>query len=105
LSKKTDLQIRANYEAPRKTPQGESKSIFWTDFSMSQDLFKGKGKLVLNVLDVFNSRRFRSITRGENFYTESNFQMRRRQVNLTLNYRLNQTQQVTRRRIGGEDEQ
>jgi hypothetical protein len=60
---------------------------------------------VLNVLDVFNSRRFRSITRGENFYTESNFQMRRRQVNLTLNYRLNQTQQVTRRRIGGEDEQ
>jgi outer membrane receptor protein involved in Fe transport len=105
LSKKTDLQIRANYEAPRKTPQGESKSIFWTDFSMSQDLFKGKGKLVLNVLDVFNSRRFRSITRGENFYTESNFQMRRRQVNLTLNYRLNQSQQVTRRRIGGEDEQ
>lgn len=104
LAKKTDIQIRASYEAPRKTPQGEVKSLFFTDLSVSRDLFKGQGKLVLNVLDVFNSRRFRSITRGENFITESNGQMRLRQINLTLNYRLNQAQQMTRRRIGGEEE-
>lgn len=104
LPKKTDIQIRASYEAPRQTPQGEVKSLFFTDLSMSRDLFKGQGKLILNVLDVFNSRRFRSITRGENFYTENNSQMRLRQINLTLNYRLNQSQQMTRRRIGGEDE-
>ncbi|MDX2068430.1 MAG: TonB-dependent receptor [Haliscomenobacter sp.] len=104
LPKKTDIQIRASYEAPRQTPQGEVKSLFFTDLSMSRDLFKGKGKLILNVLDVFNSRRFRSITRGENFYTENNSQMRLRQINLTLNYRLNQAQQMTRRRIGGEEE-
>jgi len=104
LAKKTDIQIRASYEAPRKTPQGEVKSLFFTDLSVSRDLFKGQGKLILNVLDVFNSRRFRSITRGENFITESNGQMRLRQINLTLNYRLNQAQQMTRRRIGGEEE-
>lgn len=104
LPKKTDIQIRASYEAPRQTPQGEVKSLFFTDLSMSRDLFKGQGKLILNVLDVFNSRRFRSITRGENFYTENNGQMRLRQINLTLNYRLNQAQQMTRRRIGGEEE-
>ena len=104
LAKKTDIQIRASYEAPRKTPQGEVKSLFFSDLSVSKDLFKGQGKLILNVLDVFNSRRFRSITRGENFFTESNGQMRLRQINLTLNYRLNQAQQVTRRRIGGEEE-
>lgn len=104
LAKKTDIQIRASYEAPRKTPQGEVKSLFFSDLSVSRDLFKGQGKLILNVLDVFNSRRFRSITRGENFFTESNGQMRLRQINLTLNYRLNQAQQVTRRRIGGEEE-
>lgn len=104
LPKKTDIQIRASYEAPRQTPQGEVKSLFFTDLSVSRDLFKGQGKLILNVLDVFNSRRFRSITRGENFYTENNSQMRLRQINLTLNYRLNQAQQMTRRRIGGEEE-
>lgn len=104
LPKKTDIQIRASYEAPRQTPQGEVKSLFFTDLSLSRDLFKGQGKLILNVLDVFNSRRFRSITRGENFYTENNSQMRLRQINLTLNYRLNQAQQMTRRRIGGEEE-
>lgn len=104
LPKKTDIQIRASYEAPRQTPQGEVKSLFFTDLSMSRDLFKGQGKLILNVLDVFNSRRFRSITRGENFFTENNSQMRLRQINLTLNYRLNQAQQMTRRRIGGEEE-
>jgi hypothetical protein len=45
----------------------------------------------LNVLDVFNSRRFRTITQGTNFYTEINSQGRLRQINLTFNYRLHQS--------------
>ena len=55
-----------------------------------KDIFKGMGTVYFNVLDVFNTRRTRSITEGINFYTESNYLQRRRQINLTLTYRIRQ---------------
>ncbi|UHG89032.1 outer membrane beta-barrel family protein [Spirosoma oryzicola] len=90
LPKSTDVQLRGNYEAPQKTPQGRRKALATLDLAISKDLFNNNGTLTLNVVDVFNSRRFRSITEGENFYTESSSQYRLRQVNLTLSYRLRQ---------------
>jgi ferric enterobactin receptor len=85
-----DFQIRANYEAPQKTPQGERLSVYFIDLGINKDILQKKGTVTLNVTDLFNSRRNRSITRGSNFYTNSDFQFRRRQVNLTFNYRFNQ---------------
>jgi ferric enterobactin receptor len=88
--KGTDFQARGNYEAPQQTPQGRRKAIATLDLAVSKDILKNNGTLTLNVIDVFNSRRFRTITTGENFYTEGNSQGRLRQINLTLNYRLHQ---------------
>lgn len=88
--KNTDLQLRGNYEAPQKTPQGSRKANAFVDVALSQDILKGDGTLTLNVLDLFNSRKWRSITEGEIFFTESVSQFRPRQVNLTFSYRLHQ---------------
>jgi outer membrane receptor protein involved in Fe transport len=85
-----DFQLRGNYEAPQQTPQGRRLAIATLDAAFSKDFLKNNATLTLNVLDVFNSRRFRAVTVGENFYTESNAQGRLRQINLTLNYRLRQ---------------
>lgn len=94
FAKNFDIQLRGNYEAPQKTAQGTRKALYYIDLSMSKDVFKGNGTLTFNVLDVFNSRRNRYITTGPNFYTEGNSQYRRRQINLTLNYRIRQSKQV-----------
>jgi ferric enterobactin receptor len=94
LPKNFDIQIRGNYEAPQNTAQGKRKSLYYADLSMSKDVMKGRGTITLNVLDVFNTRKMRSISEGVNFYTESNFQPRRRQINLTFNYRIKQAKQV-----------
>lgn len=102
LPKSFDVQIRGNYEAPQKTAQGERRALYYADLSMSKDIFKGRGTLNLNVLDVFNTRRMRSITYGDNFYTEGNFQFRRRQINLTLSYRIKQAKQV-KKAVTSED--
>ena len=91
LPKGLDLQLRANYEAQQKTVQGIRLPVYYFDLSASKDILKGNGTLNFSILDVFNSRRFRSITEGTNFRTESDFQARRRQFNLTLNYRIKQT--------------
>lgn len=96
LAKQFDLQLRLNYEAPRNTVQGRQRSLYFADFSASKDLFAGKGTLNLNVLDIFNSRWSRSIFTGPNFYTRSEQLFRRRQINLTLSYRIRQAKQVSK---------
>lgn len=101
LWKGTDLQLRGNYEAPQQLPQGRQQSIAALDMAISREIFKKNGTLTLNVIDVFNSRRFRSITEGANFYTESNNQGRLRQINLTASYRFRQA----RKKKGFELEQ
>lgn len=85
-----DVQLRGNYEAPQRTAQGKRHSLYYVDFSASKDVLKGNGTIHLNVLDVFNSRRMRSVTEGPNFYTEGNFLFRQRQINLTFTYRIRQ---------------
>jgi hypothetical protein len=91
LPKGLDVQLRANYEAKQKTVQGTRLPLYYFDLSASKDILKGNGTLNFSVLDVFNTRKFRSITEGTNFNTESSGQTRRRQFNLTLNYRIKQT--------------
>ncbi len=102
LWKNIDFQMRGNYEAPQRTPQGTRKAIATLDLSFSKDVLNNNGTIVLNVIDVFNSRRFRSITEGSNFYTESNSQGRLRQINLTFNYRLRQAKKKAKEPTEGE---
>ncbi|MDX2302310.1 MAG: TonB-dependent receptor [Microscillaceae bacterium] len=102
LPKNIDIQFRASYEAPQTTPQGRQLALTYMDFAMSKDIFKGKGTLTLNVIDVFNSRKLRTINEGDNFYSRGNSQWRRRQINLTFNYRLNQSGKAKKNPLGEE---
>lgn len=85
-----DIQLRANYDARQKTVQGVRKGIFFLDLSASKTVFQDRGNLIFNVTDIFNSRRNRFISQGTNFYTEGDSQSQRRQLILTLSYRLKQ---------------
>jgi outer membrane receptor for ferrienterochelin and colicin len=94
LPGKVDFQVRTNYEAPQNTAQGKRKSLYYVDTSLAKDIFKGNGTLNLTVLDLFNSRVMRSIAESKNFYAERESQFRRRQINLTLSYRIKQSKPV-----------
>lgn len=98
LPGKVDIQLRTNYEAPQKTAQGKRKALYYADFSISKEILKGVGTINFNVLDVFNSRKSRSITEGLIFYTERTYQGRRRQFNLTFNYRIRQSKSAKSKR-------
>lgn len=94
LPKNFDIQLRANYEAPQKTAQGRREALYYFDLAATKDILGGSGTLNLSILDIFNTRRMRVITEGANFYSQGNFQWRRRQINLTFNYRINQAKQA-----------
>lgn len=103
---KSDLQLSFNFRAPQTTAQGTYKGIYSADIGWSKDILKGNGTLTFNVRDVFNSRRRRGYSEGENFTNESEFQWRARQFTLSLTYRLNQKKQRSRSKenySGGED--
>lgn len=85
-----EIQLRFNYEAPQKTVQGKQLSLYYADISASKDILKGNGTINLNILDIFNTRWSRYISTGPNFYTRGESLGRRRQVNLTVNYRIRQ---------------
>ena len=99
----TDIQLRLNYEAPQKTVQGTRKSLYYADLSASRDVFKGKGTVNLNVLDIFNTRKSRSLTEGPNFFTRSDYQYRRRQLNATFSYRIKQAKAAKPKKEAGEE--
>ncbi|MGD1845141.1 MAG: TonB-dependent receptor domain-containing protein [Salibacteraceae bacterium] len=88
--KKNNFQASWLYRAPRETPQGRSLSLWSLDLSLSRELLKGKGTLSANVRDLFNTRKRRSITETDRFYSESEFQWRTRQFRLSFTYRINQ---------------
>lgn len=96
LPKDLDIQLRANYEAPQQTAQGKQLGIYYLDFTASKDVFNGRGTINFNVLDIFNSRRARSITEGANFYAEGNRLFRQRQFNLTFSYRIRQSKPASK---------
>lgn len=104
LRKNWDVQAGLNYRAPRITPQGKDFGLYSVDAGLSRDILKGKGTLTASVRDVFNSRKFRSITERPDigYYAESEFQWRPRQLILTFTYRLNSKKET---RSGGNGEQ
>lgn len=103
LPKDIDIQLRGNYEAPQQTPQGRREAMYYLDAGINKDVMKGNGTITLSVSDVFNTRGWRSITEGDNFYSRGFHQWRRRQINLTFNYRLHQAKQMGKPSGGGEE--
>lgn len=101
IGKKTDAQLSGFYRAPRKSAQGESKGLYSLNFSASRDVLKGNGTIGLSVRDLLNTRKYQSITEGEYFYQESDFQWSSRQIVLSFTYRLNQKK--SRGRQSGSD--
>lgn len=98
LPAKIEMQLRTNYEAPVKTAQGSRRALYYADFSIAKDILKGNGTINLSVLDVFNTRRIRSTFSGETFYTERDFQNRRRQLNIIFNYRIKRSKSAGRQK-------
>lgn len=90
LPHKWRFQLSGNYEAPRITPQGKRLSMYFADFGASKDIWKNKASLGFNLSDIFNTRKWRSITQTEEIQSETMFQWRQRSFRLVFTYRFNQ---------------
>lgn len=98
-----EVQLSGFYMAPETRPQGRRKAMGSIDLGATKDVFNRKGTLSLSIRDVLNSRKYRSETFADNFYSESEFRWGVRQITLSLTYRLNQQKNRQRDRGGDGD--
>lgn len=85
-----EWQSNAFYRGPFQNAQTETKGIFSLTLAFSKDVLKNNGTVTLNVRDVFNSRKRQSFTQTPFFTSDSEFQWRVRQVQLSFVYRFNE---------------
>jgi len=88
---KLNTQMIFTYSAPRTTTQGVNRATIALDFATSIDVLNNNnGTIALSISDVFNTRRRRSFSEDETFYSEDNFLWQSRAIILSFHYRLNQ---------------
>ncbi len=102
IAKKVDLQSTFTFNAPEATPQGKTLAMYGWDAGASMDVLKGNGTISLSVRDILNTRRMRWEVDLPELQSQSDFQWRVRQINLSFTYRLNQKKQRQRPERGGE---
>lgn len=80
-------QMRGEYNSSRVMAQGQMNAMKGMDLALKKDVFKKKASIMLNVRDVFNSRKMNGVT--ETAQLISNFEHRwmKRMVTLSLSYR------------------
>lgn len=87
FTKSTTLQARGFYRAPRKWVQGRMKSMAGLDVAVRQDVLAGKGSVMFNVRDVFNSQRFRMENNLPTQFIRMEHRWMRRMFSLSFTYR------------------
>ena len=102
-------QTRVFYYGPKNDAQSEREGILSTNIALSKDILKDKGTLVLNVSDLFNSRKYQVVgyapsKENPTNITDQTFQRRMRQVSLTFTYRFNQSKNQKDRKPAGNRE-
>ncbi|MCG1036655.1 TonB-dependent receptor domain-containing protein [Polaribacter sargassicola] len=95
-------QTRVFYRGPKNDAQNDTKGILSANLAFSKDILKEKGTLVLNVNDLFNSRKYEVSAYSPSREDPSNisnqiFQRRMRQISLTFNYRFNQQKKAEKK--------
>lgn len=99
----SDFQVSYNFQAPQTTAQGRNLAIHSMDLAWSKDVLNGNGTITASVRDLFNSRKRRGYTYGQDWESYGEFQWRQRQWLLSFSYRLNQKKKRPEQRQGGMD--
>ncbi|WP_242009140.1 outer membrane beta-barrel family protein [Robertkochia solimangrovi] len=91
LPAKIEWQVNSFYMGPQENSQTKTEGMFSVDMAFAKDILKDNATITLNVSDLFNSRKRQSFTQNPNSSSDSEFQWRVRQVNLSFVYRFNQS--------------
>ncbi len=80
-------QVRGEYNSSRVMAQGQINAMKGMDLALKKDVFKKKASIMLNVRDVFNSRKMNGVTETSQLISNFEHRWMKRMVTLSLSYR------------------
>jgi outer membrane receptor protein involved in Fe transport len=81
------LQFNGNYESPKVLAQGTLSEVYWVDVAIKKNLLHNKATLVLNVSDIFNTRKYTTNYNYVAYYLNSYRDRETRIGNISFTYR------------------
>lgn len=87
LPKNFSVQVNGNYEGPKVVAQGTRQEVYWIDVALRKNFWDGKANLVLNVSDIFNTRKYTNEFDFANSFQTSYNDRETRIGNITFSYR------------------
>ncbi len=87
LPQSVELQLTNMYFAPDIIPQGKIYSRFTTDLGMKKNIQKGKGELIFNATDLFNTLNIKTRVDGTDFVLNSTNYYETQVYRLGYNYK------------------
>jgi len=103
LPKGFSLQINGSYEAPEIEAQGVEKAVYFIDAAIRKSFWKNNATIVLNVSDIFNTRKYTRRYELEHYYQLTYRDRETRVGNITFTYRFGKAD-MGKRRQGGNGE-
>jgi outer membrane receptor protein involved in Fe transport len=95
----TKMRLNGMYDGPSVTVDGTREGVFYMGFSARQDFLKNKLSLTFNIRDVLDSRKMKSTSEADNYYTTSENWRKAPIFTLSLSYKWNN---YSRKRNGGD---
>ena len=86
------LQVNGNYESPKVLAQGTLNEVYWLDIALRKNLLKNKATLVLNVSDIFNTRKYTTNYDYVTYYLQAYRDRETRIGNISFTYRFGKDQ-------------
>ena len=85
----TRIQLDGMYNSASVSAQGTRGAMAFSSIAVKQTLFKRKMDASVSLVDIFNTAKMKSNTKGENFYSNYTYDMKSPYLTFTLSYRFN----------------
>ncbi|MEO7976394.1 TonB-dependent receptor [Flavobacterium sp.] len=87
--KEFTFQSKFEYQAPQNNAQTRTQSYYYLNMAVGKSVFKNNGAITFAVSNVFNTRKQRETTFGNNFIVNQMTNFNAARWNLNFNYRFN----------------
>jgi outer membrane receptor protein involved in Fe transport len=95
------FQATGFFRGPSVSAQGESKAMFFSNFSYRQEFLDKKLSATVSIRDPFGTASFERLSYGDNFKSNFRWEREPRVVMLTLSYKINNFKEDRRNNSGG----
>lgn len=97
------FQLNGNYESAKISGQGRREELYWLDAAIKKSLLQGRANIVLNVSDIFNTKKYTTVYNYPTYYQTQYRDRETRVANITFTYRFGKNAAEQRSRRKGND--